>query len=121
MMNRIIEHDPIVGHTYVLLINHDPISFEMTLFNYMNKLEEVDKHARVFIYKDEYGIMVSSYRNTDGDIVLNKSDMSDSFSQYTLVNGDVEKTYESLFDIDIPCRKTVLLTKNDNELILKVV
>lgn len=120
-MNRIIEHDPIDGHTYVLLINHDPISFEMTLFNYMNKLEEVDEHARVFIYKDEYGIMVSSYRNTDDDIVLDESDMSDSFLQYTLVNGDVEKTYESLFDITIPCNKTVLLTKNSDELVLKVV
>jgi hypothetical protein len=87
----------------------------------MNKLEEVDEHARVFMYKDEYGIMVSSYRNTDGDIVLDESDMSDSFSQYTLVNGDVKKSYESIFDIDIPCKKTVLLTKNDNELILKVV
>ena len=116
MMNRIIEHDPIVGHTYVLLINHDPISFEMALFNYMNKLEEVDKHARVFIYKDEYGIMVSSYRNTDNDIVLNESDVSDSFSQYTLVNGDVEKSYGSLFDIDIPYKETFKLVKDCNDL-----
>lgn len=120
-MNRIVEHDPIIGHTYVLLINHDPISFEITLFNYMNKLEEVDERARAFMYKDEYGIMVSSYRNTDSDIVLDESDMSDSFLQYTLVNGNVKKHYTSLFDIDMPCKKTVLLTKNDHELILKVV
>ena len=120
-MNRIVEHDPIIGHTYVLSINHDPISFEMTLFNYMNKLEEVDEHARVFMYKDEYGIMVSSYRNTDCDIVLDESDMSDSFLQYTLVNGNVKKRYESLFDIIIPSKKTMRLTKNDNELVLKVV
>lgn len=115
-MNRIVEHDPIIGHTCVLIINHDPISFEMTLFNYMNKLEEVDEHARVFMYKDEYGIMVSSYRNTDSDIVLDESDMSDSFLKYTLVNGDVEENYESLFDIDMPCNKTFKLVKDCNDL-----
>ena len=54
-------------------------------------------------------------------ITVNKSDMSDSFSRYTLINGDVEESYESLFDIDIPCKKTVLLTKNGDELVLKVV
>lgn len=118
-MNRIVEYDPIFGHSYVLVINHDPTLFEMTLFNYMNKLEEVDKHARVFIYKDEYGIMVFSYRNTDDYIVLDESDISDSFLQYTLVNGNVKKSYESIFDINMPYKETFKLVKDCNDLYIE--
>lgn len=115
-MNRIIEHDLTSGHTCVLIINHDPISFEMALFSYMSQLEEVDKHAHVTIYKDEYGIMVSSYRMNTDDITLSESNMSGSFLKYTLVNGDVEENYESLFDIDMPCNKTFKLVKDCNDL-----
>lgn len=120
MFNRIVEHDGMLDR--VKLIDDDPISFEMALFSYMSKLEEVDKRACVFIYKYQGNVTITAYRvKRDEYIVLDKSDMSDSFSQYTLVNGDVEKTYESLFDITIPSRKTIRLTKHDHELILKVV
>jgi len=121
MFNRIMEHDG-SGGDYVILSHNDPILFEMGLFSYMSQLEEVDERARVFIYKYEGNITITAYRVIrDLYITVNKSDMSDSFSGYTLINGDVEESYESLFDIDIPCKKTVLLTKNDHELILKVV
>ena len=87
----------------------------------MSQLEEVDEYAYVTIYKDERGVTVSSHRmKTDNDITIDKS-MSDSFLQYTLVDGNAKKSYNSLFDVDIHCKKTVLLTKNDHELILKVV
>ena len=119
MFNRIVEHDG--GSSYIKLIDDNPTSFEMGLFSYISQLQEVDNRARVFIYKYEGNITITAYRvKIDEYIIINK-DMSDSFSQYTLVNGDVEKTYESLFDIDIPCKKTVLLTKNGDELVLKVV
>ena len=88
----------------------------MVLFSYMSQLEEVDKHAHVTIYKDEYGIMVSSYRMNTDDITLSESNMSDSFLKYTLVNDDVEENYESLFDIDMPCNKTFKLVKDCNNL-----
>ena len=119
MFNRIMEYDG--GSSYIKLIDDNPTSFEMALFSYMNKLEEVDKRVCVTIYKYEGDITITAHRATGDYIVIDKSDMSDSFSQYTLVDGDVEKHYESLFDIDMPCRKTVLLTKHDHELILKVV
>lgn len=119
MFNRIMEHDG--GISYIKLIDDNPTSFEMTLFSYISQLQEADKRACVTIYKYEGDITITAHRATGDYIVLDKSDMSDSFSQYTLVDGDVEKRYDSLFDIDIPCRKTVLLTKHDHELILKVV
>ena len=119
MFNRITEHDGWSSH--IKLIDDNHTSFEMGLFSYITQLEEVDKVACVTICKYEGDIIITAHRATGGYIVLNESDMSDSFSRYTLINGDVEESYESLFDIDIPCKKTVLLTKNDHELILKVV
>lgn len=120
MFNRIMEYDG--RGEYVKLIHDDPTLFEMGLFSYMTQLEEVDERARVFIYKYEGNVAITAYRVIrDLYITVNKSDMSDSFSRYTLINGDVEESYESLFDIDIPCKKTVLLTKNGDELVLKII
>lgn len=121
MKYLIIEHVGIDCFDYerVLIVNKS-IPFEIVLFNYMSQLEVIDEHACAFISKFGNTIIISSHRMNAYDITIS-DDALDSFSQYTLVNGDVEKHYESLFDIDIPCKKTIFLTKHDHELVLKVV
>jgi len=94
---------------------------EAVLFNYMSKLEEVDKDAYVVVHKHkedgEDCFQFTSYRTNCITIEINEYEkIPDRFVRYITTYNDYSECYGSFFDINIPCAKTFKLVKDCNDL-----
>ena len=85
----------------------------------MDILKRIDPDSIVYAYYNEnWGVSIYSYRKNNKPVHVRIKEMR-QFEKYTIINGDVEENYESLFDIDMPCNKTFKLVKDCNDLYIE--